>query len=93
MTIPIERVRALLGPEAEGKSDEQLQTLAEGLEAVASRFFDKVLEAWRRDPESVRWLVHAQQTGEIEDAESDHDSVEDDKDRWLNYQKETGETE
>ena len=93
MTIPIQRVRALLGPEAEGKTDEQLHRLAESLSDAARSFYDEVQSAWKRDPESVRWFVHAQQSGEIEDAENDHDSVENDKDRWLNYQKETGETE
>ena len=46
MTIPIERVRALLGPEAEGKSDEQLQRLAEDLGNAASVFYDEVQAAW-----------------------------------------------
>jgi hypothetical protein len=93
MALPIERIRALLGPKADGKTDEQLKSLGEDLGNAASTFYDEVQSAWKRDPESVRWLVHAQQTGEIEDEGSDHDSVEDDKDRWLNYQKETGETE
>ncbi len=95
MTLPIERIRTLLGPEANGKTDEQLQTLAEGLEAVAGRFYDEVQTAWKRDPESVRWLVHASQTGESEDEENFHDSVEKDSEqtRWLKHQQETGETE
>ena len=95
MAIPIERVRALLGREAEGKSDEELQRLAEALGNAASTFYDEVQSAWKRDPESVRWMVHASQTGEIEDAESGWDSVEDDTEeaRWGNYQKETGDTE
>ncbi len=95
MTIPIERVRTLLGSEAQGKTDDQLQRLADDLGNAASAFYDEVQSAWKRDPESVRWLVHASQTGEVEDAENDHDSVEDDSEqsRWLNHQQETGETE
>ena len=92
MTIPIERIRALLGPEADGKTDEQLQHLAENLGNAASTFYDEVQSAWKRDPESVRWIIHAQQTGEIEDAANHHDQVDDDPEqaRWLDYQNETG---
>ncbi len=95
MTIPIDRIRTLLGPEANGKTDEQLQRLVEDLGNAASTFYDEVQAAWKRDPESVRWMVHASHTGEVEDAENHHDSVEDDSEqaRWLDYQKETGETE
>lgn len=94
MALPVERIRELLGPEAEGKTDEQLGRLGESLGNAASAFYDNVQEAWKRDPDSVRWLVHASHTGEFEDAEHDHDSVEDDPEqaRWLNLQKETGET-
>ena len=66
MTVPIERIRQLLGPAAEGKSDEQLQRLADDLGNAASAFYDQIQDAWKRDPESVRWLVHAAQTGEYE---------------------------
>jgi hypothetical protein len=95
MAIPIERIRTLLGLDAEGKTDEQLQGLAEELGNAASTFYDEVQAAWKRDPESVRWMVHASHTGEIEDAESGYDSAEDDTEeaRWVNYQKETGDTE
>lgn len=95
MALPIERIRELLGPEGDGKTDAQLLLLGVELEAAAGGFYDEIQAAWKRDPESVRWLVHAQQTGEIEDAGSDYDTVEDDHEhtRWLNYQKETGETE
>lgn len=97
MTIPIERVRALLGPGAEGKTDAQLQHLAEDLGNAASAFYDEVQSAWKHDPESVRWLVHTQRTGEIADAENDYDTVEGDLEQTSsslsNYLNDTGETE
>jgi len=66
MAVPIERVRSLLGPAAEGKTDEQLAELRDNLESAAGAFYEEIQTAWKRDPESVRWLVHAQQTGETE---------------------------
>lgn len=66
MTLPLERIRTLLGAEAEGKSDEQLEQLRNSLEAAAGTFHDEIQAAWKRDPESVRWLVHAHETGEYE---------------------------
>jgi len=66
MTLSIERCRELLGPEAEGKTDEQLEALRDRLEDAAGRYYDAIQEAWKRDPESVRWAVHAHETGEVE---------------------------
>jgi hypothetical protein len=66
MTLSIARCRELLGSDAEGKSDEQLQRLADELGKAASVFYDDIQAAWKRDPESVRWMVHASQTGETE---------------------------
>lgn len=66
MTLPVERVREILGSQADGKSDAEIQRLAEGLDAAASRFYDDIQAAWKRDPESVRWLIHAHETGETE---------------------------
>lgn len=66
MTLTIERCRELLGPEAEGKTDEQLQALVEELSRASAAFYDEIQAAWRRDPESVRWAVYSHQTGEVE---------------------------
>ena len=66
MAISIERIRELLGPEAEGKSDEQLEALRDRLQFAVGRYYDAIQEAWKRDPDAVRWLVHAHQTGEYE---------------------------
>jgi hypothetical protein len=66
MTIPIERIRELLGPEADGKTDEQIAELRDSLAMAAEQYWDAIQNAWKRDPESVRWLVHSVQTGEHE---------------------------
>jgi hypothetical protein len=76
LTIPIERIRALLGPEADGKTNEQLKHLAEDLDNAASTFYDQIQDAWKRDPESVRWIVHSIQTGEHEDESQSEDYEE-----------------
>jgi hypothetical protein len=98
MTMPIERVKSLLGPDAEGKTDEQLQRLAEDLGSAASAFYDEVQSAWKRDPDSVRWLVHASQTGESEDVGNDVHDLENDPEEYVgdslrNYLRDSGETE
>lgn len=66
MAISIERVRELLGAEAEGKTDEQIAQLRDSLSGAAERYYDTIQEQWRRDPDVVRWLVHSVQTGEYE---------------------------
>lgn len=66
MTLPIERVGELLGAQAEGKTDEQIAALAEGLDAAATRFYEDVQTAFKHDPEGVRWLVYAHRTGDTE---------------------------
>jgi hypothetical protein len=66
MTVSIERIRELLGPTANGATDEQLEQLREGLTSVASHLFDDIREKWKEDPEIVRWLSYAAETGEIE---------------------------
>jgi len=66
VTISIERCRELLGSEADGKTDEQLQHFIDELDSASATFYDQIQEAWKRDPDSVRWFVHAQQTGESE---------------------------
>jgi len=66
MPISVEQIRELLGAEAEGKSDEQLETLRDRLESAVGKYYDDVQDAWKRDPEAVRWLVHVHQTGEHE---------------------------
>lgn len=66
MAISIERVRELLGSEAEGKTDEQVAALRDSLTGAAERYYDDIQRAWKHDPEAVRWLVYSVQTGEYE---------------------------
>jgi hypothetical protein len=66
MTVSIERIRELLGQDENGATDEQLAKLRDGLTSVASLLFDDIREKWKEDPEIVRWLSHAAETGEIE---------------------------
>ncbi len=66
MTLPIGRCRELLGAEAEGKTDEQLQGLLEDLSRASAAFYDEIQAAWKRDPESVRWAVYTHQTGDVQ---------------------------
>jgi hypothetical protein len=66
MTVSIERIRELLGQDANGATDEQIAQLRDSLTAAAGQFFDDVQTDWRRDPESVRWFIHAAETRESE---------------------------
>jgi hypothetical protein len=97
MTLAIERVREILGSQADGKTDEQIAALAANLDTAATRFFEDVQEAYKRNPESVRWAIHAHETGESENetVEHLHDAIEDDPEKahWLQHSEETGEYE
>jgi hypothetical protein len=97
MTLPIERVREILGSQADGMTDEQIAALAENLDTAATRFFEDVQAAHKRDPESVRWAIHAHETGESqnENVENWLDAIEADPEKahWLQHSQETGEQE
>jgi hypothetical protein len=64
MTISIDRVRELMGADAEGATDEQLGRLRDSLTAAASQFYEDIQVQWRDDPDSVRWFAYVQETGE-----------------------------
>jgi hypothetical protein len=66
MTVSIERIRELLGQDANSATDEQLAQLRDGLTSVASNLFDDIRAKWKEDPENVRWLSYTAETGEIE---------------------------
>ena len=66
MTVSIERIRELLGRDANTATDEQLEKLRDGLDSVASQLFDDIRQRWKVDAEGVRWLNYTAETGETE---------------------------
>ena len=59
MTISIERCRELLGSDAHGQTDDEIQRLVDGVSKFASVFCDFIHDAWKRDPDAVRSVVQA----------------------------------
>lgn len=53
MTISIEEMRRILGPDADQKTDEQLERLRDGLIAIANETYDSLTQATAVDRESV----------------------------------------
>jgi hypothetical protein len=57
--ITIEECRTLLGPDAEGRSDEDIAHLRDSLEDAAVLMYDEVARQAKADPESVCWVAYA----------------------------------
>lgn len=66
MTLSVSQCRELLGAEATGKSDAQIESMRDSLAFLANGLYDQLQADWKANPESVRWLAHAHDTGETE---------------------------
>lgn len=64
--VSIEECRKLLGSAAESMTDAQVESERDQMVALAHIVFDQFTEEGKRDPERMRWLLHAHETGEIE---------------------------
>jgi hypothetical protein len=64
--VSIEECRKLLGSAAESMTDTQVEAERDQMVALAHILFDQFTEEMKRDPERMRWLMHAHETGEIE---------------------------
>jgi hypothetical protein len=65
-SLSIEECRKLLGSAAENMTDAQIESERDQMVALAHIVFDQFTEEMKRDPERMRWMVHAHETGEIE---------------------------
>ena len=57
--ITIDECRAILGADAEGRSDKEIERLRDSLEDAAVLMYDEVARQAKADPESMRWAVYA----------------------------------
>ena len=62
----IEECRRILGTLAEGMTDAEVAAERDHTELLAHAIFDQFAEERKRDPERMRWLLHAHNTGEAE---------------------------
>jgi hypothetical protein len=68
MSISIEEIRRILGSGAEGKTDEQLEQMRDGLEDVARDMYDHLVKQ-SQAVERLRWSGHAHENGIEDDRE------------------------
>jgi hypothetical protein len=57
--LTIEECRSILGADAEGRSDEEIERLRDALEGAAVVMYDEVAQKAQADPEGVRWMAYA----------------------------------
>jgi hypothetical protein len=67
MTLSVTQCREILGAEADGKSDEQIEKLHDSIAALANSLYDQVQAEWKANPESVRWAAYSHENGEESD--------------------------
>ena len=60
MALSVAQCREILGTDAVGKSDEQLERVRDSIAVLANHLYDQIQSDWKADPESVRWLSYAQ---------------------------------
>lgn len=64
--LTVERCRELLGSVGEGMTDSQVEAERDHMETLAHALFDQFTAEMKRDPERMKWLLHAHETGEVE---------------------------
>lgn len=57
--ITVDECRAILGADAEGRSDAEISHLRDSLEDAAILLYDEIVRQAHADPESVRWAAYA----------------------------------
>jgi hypothetical protein len=64
--MTVKRCREILGVVAEPMSDAEVEAERDHMELLAHAIFDQFAAERKRDPERMRWLLHAHETGEAE---------------------------
>lgn len=64
--MTIVEARKLLGQEAEGMTDDQIELMLDDLKAMANTLLDQMQVAAKSDPHDFWWTLHAHGTGESE---------------------------
>jgi hypothetical protein len=60
MVLSVAQCREILGVDAEGKTDVQLERVRDSIAFLANHLYHQVQADWKADPESVQWLNYAQ---------------------------------
>lgn len=58
MALSVAQCREILGTEAVGKSDEQIESLRDSVAALANNLYDQMQSDWKANSESVRWSAY-----------------------------------
>ena len=64
--VSIEECRTILGGNADGMTDEQIESMRSDLERMADVLFDQMVELGPNGLEAARWATYFRETGEIE---------------------------
>jgi hypothetical protein len=64
--ISVKECRRLLGASAAGKTDAQVTSDREQMESLAHAMFEVFTSEMKRDPDALRWLLYADETGGTE---------------------------
>jgi hypothetical protein len=63
--MTVEQCREILGDTAARLTDAEVEAERDHTEALAHAVFDQFTAEMKRDPEGMRWLLHAHETGEV----------------------------
>lgn len=64
--LSVEECRRILGASAENKTDAQIASDRDHMESLAHVMFDVFTSEMKRDPDAMRWLLYADETGGTE---------------------------
>jgi hypothetical protein len=65
-SVSVTECRAILGSEANGSTDEEIETIRDGLERTADVLFAQMVEEGRSGLDAARWDTHFRLTGKGE---------------------------
>lgn len=68
MALSVAQCRAILGEDADGKTDEQIENLRGSTAAIANELYNQLQADWKADPEAFRWSAYAHENGEGDEA-------------------------
>ncbi len=64
--LTVSQCRELLGKVGEDMTDAQIEAERDHMEQLANVVYDQFKAEMKRNPERMRWLLHAHETGEAE---------------------------
>lgn len=61
--LTVQECRDILGVEAEGKTNDQIERLRDSIAALANTMYDQIQTEWKANPDRVLWNADAHQHG------------------------------